>query len=96
MDKKDMKRYSENEVSSLLSGQRGNSYVAVLTQTRDTKVAMLCCTAPEPGGGTWRDKVGESTLEIDMSIMALIMESDQPKTELFKLWENRNEVNKEI
>ena len=42
--------YSEEEVRELLLSQRGNSYVAILTKTRDTELASLAMSAPEPSG----------------------------------------------
>jgi hypothetical protein len=51
------KLYTEEEVEKLLSAQRGNCYVAVLSATKDKEVAQLASAAPEPG--TWRDKIVE-------------------------------------
>jgi hypothetical protein len=42
--------YSEEEVRELLLTQRGNSYVAILTKTRDEELAAIASSAPEPGG----------------------------------------------
>jgi hypothetical protein len=42
--------YSEEEVRELLLIQRGNSYVAILTKTKDKELAAIASTAPEPGG----------------------------------------------
>jgi hypothetical protein len=42
--------YSEEEVRELLLMQRGNSYVAILTKTKDKELAAIASTAPEPGG----------------------------------------------
>jgi hypothetical protein len=42
--------YSEEEVRQLLSIQRGNCYVAILTKTNDTELASLTISAPEPKG----------------------------------------------
>ena len=42
--------YSEEEVRELLLMQRGNSYVAILTKTKDVELAAIASTAPEPGG----------------------------------------------
>jgi hypothetical protein len=44
------KMYSEEEVRELLLMQRGNSYVAILTKTKDKELAAIASTAPEPGG----------------------------------------------
>lgn len=46
--------YSEEEVESLLVTQRGNCYVAILTETRNEDLAKIAGSAPEPGGGKWR------------------------------------------
>jgi hypothetical protein len=46
----DAKMYSEEEVRKLLIMQRGNSYVAILTKTKDEELARIASTAPEPGG----------------------------------------------
>jgi hypothetical protein len=42
--------YNEEEVRKLLIMQRGNSYVAILTKTKDEELARIASTAPEPGG----------------------------------------------
>ena len=42
--------YSEEEVRELLLTQRGNCYVAILTKTKDIKLASLAMSAPEPSG----------------------------------------------
>lgn len=42
--------YSEEEVRELLIMQRGNSYVAILTKTKDKELASIASTAPEPCG----------------------------------------------
>jgi hypothetical protein len=42
--------YSEEEVRELLRTQRGNSYVAILTKTKDQELAAIASTAPEPAG----------------------------------------------
>jgi hypothetical protein len=44
------KMYSEEEVRELLLTQRGNCYVAILTKTRDSELASLSMSAPEPSG----------------------------------------------
>lgn len=49
-----MQLYTEEEVVRLLETQRGNCYVAVLTQTKDEKIASLATLAPEPAGGNWK------------------------------------------
>jgi hypothetical protein len=41
--------YSEEEVINLLETQRGNSYVAVLTATKNDELASIALNAPEPG-----------------------------------------------
>jgi len=46
--------YTEKEVSKLLDTQRGNCYVAILSKTRDEKLAIVAGSAPEPSGGKWR------------------------------------------
>ena len=46
--------YTEKEVAELLRVQRGNCYVAILSDTRNTKLAELTVLAPEPAGGKWR------------------------------------------
>jgi hypothetical protein len=42
--------YSEEEVINLLETQRGNSYVAVLSATKNDELASIALNAPEPGG----------------------------------------------
>ncbi len=44
--------YTEKEVDRILDTQRGNSFVAVLDKTNDTKISSLASNAPEPWG--WR------------------------------------------
>ena len=46
--------YTEKEVAKLLEIQRGNCYVAVLTQTQNEELAKIANNAPEPSGGKWR------------------------------------------
>lgn len=48
------KLYTEEEVEKMLSAQRGNCYVAVLSATNDKEIAQLASSAPEPGH--WREK----------------------------------------
>lgn len=52
--KKESNTYTEKEVDELLSTQRGNCYVAILTETRDKDLASIASKAPEPSGGKWR------------------------------------------
>jgi len=49
------KMYSEQEVRDLLETQRGNCYVAILSQTKNDEIASIAIQSPEPGGknGTW-------------------------------------------
>ena len=42
--------YSEEEVINLLETQRGNSYVAVLSATKNDELASIALNAPKPGG----------------------------------------------
>lgn len=63
------KRYTEEEVEKLLSAQRGNCYVAVLSATKDKKVAQLASSAPEPG--MWRDKKVEKDENLDDALEIL-------------------------
>jgi hypothetical protein len=46
--------YTEEEVDTLLTRQRGNSYVAVLTKTMDEEISATAAKAPEPFD--WRKK----------------------------------------
>ena len=48
------KLYTESEVSGLLEIQKGNCYVAILSQTKDANIAKATVNAPEPNGGKWR------------------------------------------
>lgn len=54
--KKELNTYTEKEVDELLKTQRGNCYVAILTETRDKDLASIASKAPEPSGGKWREK----------------------------------------
>jgi len=45
-----MKLYTEKQVKELLETQRGNCYVAVLSETNDEKIAEACTKAPLPSG----------------------------------------------
>lgn len=51
----EQKMYSEQEVRDLLETQRGNCYVAILSQTKNDEIATIAIQSPEPGGknGTW-------------------------------------------
>ncbi len=55
---KQERSYSEEEVIDLLETQRGNSYVAILSATKDDELASIALRAPEPGGinGSWKNK----------------------------------------
>lgn len=53
---KELNTYTEKEVDELLKTQRGNCYVAILTETRDKDLASIASKAPEPSGGKWREK----------------------------------------
>jgi hypothetical protein len=48
------KLFTEKEVEELLIAQRGNCYVALLSETKDKKIAQLASSAPEPG--QWRER----------------------------------------
>jgi hypothetical protein len=48
--------YTEKEVENLLEVQRGNCYVAILSETRDENLSLITNNAPEPAGGKWRKK----------------------------------------
>ena len=48
------KLFTEKEVDELLIAQRGNCYVALLSETKDKKIAQLASSAPEPG--QWRER----------------------------------------
>jgi hypothetical protein len=52
----EQKLYTEQEVIDLLETQRGNCYVAILTETKNDEIATISLTAPEPGGrnGSWK------------------------------------------
>ena len=52
--KKELNTYTEKEVDELLRTQRGNCYVAILTETRDKDLASIAGKSPEPSGGKWR------------------------------------------
>jgi Mg2+ and Co2+ transporter CorA len=45
-----MKLYTADQVKELLQVQRGNCYVAILSETKDQKIASLATSAPLPGG----------------------------------------------
>jgi hypothetical protein len=45
-----MKLFTEKQVKELLETQRGNCYVAVLSETNDEKIAALTLESPIPGG----------------------------------------------
>jgi hypothetical protein len=50
LEKSHEKLFTEQEVRSLLITQRGNSYVAILTKTKDKELASVASSAPEPSG----------------------------------------------
>jgi len=52
------KLYTEEQVRRLLDMQKGNCYVAILTQTRDEKIANLAISAPLPGGDQFNEHFG--------------------------------------
>lgn len=47
-------KYTEKEVEKLLSGQRGNCWVALSKLTKDNKLLQAVISSPEPGH--WREK----------------------------------------
>lgn len=49
--------YTEDEVSGLLTVQRGNCYVAIFNETNDKNISMLATNAVEPSGGNWKKKI---------------------------------------
>jgi len=51
------KSYSEQEAADLLTTQRENCYVAILSETRNEEIATIALKAPEPGGrnGSWKN-----------------------------------------
>ena len=59
------KLYTEEEVRRLLDMQKGNCYVAILTQTRDEKIASLAISAPIPGGDQFNEHFGGFELPTD-------------------------------
>lgn len=42
------KKYTEEEVEKLLSTQKGNCYVAILSETNDPTLAKIALLAPLP------------------------------------------------
>ena len=63
------KLYTEEEVEKLLSAQRGNCYVAVLSATKDEEIASVASTAPEPG--MWKDKKVEKDESLNDAVEIL-------------------------
>ena len=53
-----MKLYTQDEVKKLLETQRGNCYVAVLGETKDTNIAGMALLAPLPGGDKFEKYYG--------------------------------------
>ena len=53
-----MKLYTQKQVEELLETQRGNCYVAVLGETKDTKIAGMALLAPLPGGDKFEKYYG--------------------------------------
>ena len=53
-----MKLYTEKQVKSLLETQRGNCYVAVLSETNDTEIASCAGSAPLPRGDAFDQYYG--------------------------------------
>ncbi len=51
------KSYSEQEAADLLTTQRENCYVAILSETRNEEIATIALKATEPGGrnGSWKN-----------------------------------------
>lgn len=60
--KKELK-YTEKEVEKLLSGQRGNCWVALNRLTKDDNLLKSVLDAPEPG--QWREKVLYKTPKLE-------------------------------
>jgi hypothetical protein len=53
-----MKLYTEKQVKSLLETQRGNCYVAVLSETNDKEIASCAGSAPLPRGDAFDQYYG--------------------------------------
>ncbi len=49
-----LKLFTEEEVSKLLTTQKGNCYVAILSKTKDQELAKVAAMAPEPWN--WNDR----------------------------------------
>jgi hypothetical protein len=59
--------FSEKRVNELLCSQRGNSYVAILSKTKDEELASVASLAPEPWN--WREKckkTGKKTKKVEI------------------------------
>jgi hypothetical protein len=64
-----MKVFTEKEVEELLQTQKGNCYVAILSETKDETIASLATSAPEPG--QWRERKNGTTKEFDNVVETL-------------------------
>ncbi len=62
------KLYTEEQVRRLLDMQKGNCYVAILTHTRDEKIASLATSAPLPGGDQFNEHFSGIELPTDEEI----------------------------
>lgn len=80
--------FNEEEVRRLLIMQRGNSYVAILTKTKDEELARIASTAPEPGGkdgwvkqDTLKNLENISSKNIDPEFVDIVNDSSEKTLE---------------
>lgn len=90
-----MKLYTEQQVKELLDTQKGNCYVAVLNETKDTEIASLATKAPLPGGDDFDKYYGidpESLLKEDLADKELQENYERFKKDLAYAKEKYNEL----
>jgi hypothetical protein len=90
-----MKLYTEKQVKELLDTQKGNCYVAVLTETKDEKVSVIAGSAPYPGGDQFDKLYGidpEQLLIEDLADNELSLRYERFKKDLAYSKEKYNEL----
>lgn len=90
-----MKLFTAEQVKSLLDTQKGNSYVAVLNETKDEKLSQIAGSAPYPGGEQFDKLYGidaTKLLEEDLADKELSLRYERFKKDLEYTKEKYNEL----
>lgn len=90
-----MKLFTADQVKSLLDTQKGNSYVAVLNETKDEKLARIAGSAPYPAGEQFDELYGINATKLfneDLADKELSLRYERFKKDLEYAKEKYNEL----